>query len=365
MSDTSYGFGIVGAGMISNFHAKAIAAMNGGHLVAVTDRVPERAQAFAEANGCTAHNTLDAMLADPGVDVVTICTPSGAHLDPALAAANAGKHIICEKPLEITLEKIDAMIAACNENNVGLAGVFPRRFNGAVENFKKAIDTGRFGTIALAEASIKWFRTQEYYDSGAWRGTWALDGGGALMNQSVHTIDLLLHLMGDVTSICAFADRITHERIEVEDNAVAILTFANGAKGIVAGSTSCYSATGHPAEVHVLGSEGSVMLKDDKFRHWEFKNALPEDDTILADHGEIIGAVGVGAADPSAIDFSGHTKTFEDALTAFRNGTKPFVDGPEGRRAIEVILAIYASALEGGKRIDLPLAATPDLRSFR
>ena len=360
-----YGFGVIGCGMIANFHAKAIEAIEEAELVACFDRSAERAQAYAEANGCKAYSDLDEFLADADIDIVTIGTPSGAHMEPSVAAANAGKHVICEKPLEVTVDKIDAMTKAAEENNISLSGVFPRRFNQSTKILKKAVDDGRFGKIAMADAYIKWFRTQEYYDSGAWRGTWALDGGGALMNQSIHTIDLLLHVMGEVESVCAFADLIGHENIEVEDTAVAILNFKNGAKGVIQGSTCCYSADGHAAEVHITGTEGSAFMVDDKFSVWEFKNELPEDASVLEEYGVNADAGGAGAADPSAIDFVWHQRNFEDSIAAIRDGRPAAVDGHEGRKSVEIIQAIYKSALAGGAKVTLPLEKAPELRNFR
>ena len=360
-----FGFGIVGCGMIADFHAKSIKAMRGGHLECVFSRNPENAQRVADEYGCTAYSDYKEFLAHPGLDIVTIATPSGAHLDPCVDAANAGKHIICEKPLEVTLERVDKMIAACKKNKVTLSGIFPRRFNDATKEFKKAIDSGRLGKITLADAYVKWHRTQEYYDSGAWRGTWKLDGGGALMNQSIHTIDLLYHLAGDVKSVCAYADRIDHKRIEVEDIAVAILRFKNGAVGTIEGSTACYSPKGHAAEVQICGTDGSVFMKDNTFTAWDFRKGSSADKRILSKFGEEAGAAGAGAADPKAIDFSGHQRNFEDTVKAIKAGKKPAVDGKEARKAIEIILAIYKSALAGGKEVTLPLKGTPKRKSFR
>ncbi|MEM7145040.1 MAG: Gfo/Idh/MocA family oxidoreductase [Verrucomicrobiota bacterium] len=362
---STYGFGIVGCGMISAFHAKAIQAMRGAKLECVFSRNKKRAQALADEYGATPYTEYNAFLAHPGLDIVTICTPSGAHLEPAVAAAKAKKHVICEKPLEVTLERIDAMIAACRKNKVILSGIFPRRFNPATIALKKAVDTGRFGKLTLADAQIKWFRDQAYYDSGAWRGTWKLDGGGAIMNQSIHTIDLLIHVAGDVKSVCAFADRVAHKRIEVEDIAVAILKFKNGAVGTIQGATTCYHPDGNPAEVQLCGTEGTVFMEDDKFREWEFAKKSPTDKKIHTAMMTTSKGPAAGAADPSAIAFEWHQRNFEDTLKAIKAGKKPSVDGKEGRRAIEVILALYQSALAGGKRVDLPLKRTPRRKSFR
>jgi UDP-N-acetyl-2-amino-2-deoxyglucuronate dehydrogenase len=359
-----YGFGIVGCGMIADFHARAIAGMQGGYLACVFSRSKANSDRIAKAFNCAAYQNYHAFLAHPGLDIVAIATPSGAHLEPCVQAAKAGKHIICEKPLEVTLERVDRMIRACDENRVMLAGIFPRRFNEATAAFRKAVDTGRLGKITLADAYIKWHRTQEYYDSGDWRGTWLLDGGGALMNQSIHTIDLLYYLAGEVTSVCAYADRAIHEGIETEDNAVAIVKFKSGALGVIEGSTSCFSATGHPAEVHICGADGSIFMRDNSFSVWDFKKKKPADKKIKQKFRAETREAGAGAADPRAIDFSGHQKNFEDAVRSLRGGKKPLIDGKEARKSIEIILAIYRSALTDGKPVRLPLKRTPVRKSF-
>jgi predicted dehydrogenase len=360
-----YGFGIVGCGMVANFHAQAITAMKGGHLACVYSRNRANADQVAEKYGCAVYTDFKAFLNHQGLDMVTIATPSGAHLEPVEKAAKAGKHILCEKPLEVTLERVDKMIRVCEENKVMLAGIFQRRFFEATQEFRKALEAGRLGKITLADAYIKWYRTQEYYDGGEWRGTWKLDGGGALMNQSIHTIDLLYYLAGDVDWVCAFADRSIHERIETEDNGVAILKFKNGALGVVEGSTACYSPTGHPAEVHICGSNGSVFMRDNSFTVWDFRKKKPTDRRILQKFGARPGEAGAGAADPAAIDYVPHQRNFEDAVKALKNGIQPLVNGPEGRKALEIILAIYRSALSGGKPVQLPLKRTPIRKAFR
>ena len=345
--------GIIGAGVIGDFHAEALNAMPGAELVAAYARRDERAQAFAQAHGCSAYSDLGQFLAHEGMDVVTVASVSGAHLDHVQAAAQAGKHIICEKPLEVTTARIDQMIRVCEEAGVMLAGIFPRRFNPSTEIFKKAIENGRLGKVVLVDVAIKWWRSQEYYDSGAWRGTWDLDGGGALMNQSIHTIDLMLHLLGPVKSVRASCGLEAHEGIEVEDVAVAMVEFANGARGVIQASTACYSNTGLPASIHVCGDKGSIRMCDDKFDLWDLKRTLPRDEEILERFG--VGAVqtGAGAADPKAIDFQWHQSNFEDALEALSRGESPQVDGTEARKAVELIEAVYQSAKAGGEKMVL------------
>jgi predicted dehydrogenase len=275
----TYGFAIVGCGMISNFHAKAIADVRGAKLVACFDTREPAAEKFAAGNNCKAYTNLSKMLADPKVDIVTIATPSGAHMEPAVAAAKAGKHIIVEKPLEITLKRCDQMIAAAEKAGVQLGAIFPSRFHDSSVKIKRAIDAGRFGRLTLGDAYVKWFRTQQYYDSGAWRGTWALDGGGALMNQAIHSVDLLTWLMGPVTEIQANAATLAHERIEVEDVVVATLKFGNGALGTLEATTAAYP--GYLKRIEIHGSEGSALLEEEDLRGWDFAKAKKEDKTSL------------------------------------------------------------------------------------
>src|SRR5437762_3574542 len=244
------GFGIIGCGMISRFHAKAVADIKGAKVTACFDSFTSAADKFGAEIGCKVYHDLDKMLADKAVDVVTICTPSGVHMEPAIAAAKAGKHIIVEKPLDITLKRCDAMIAAADKAGVVLSTIFPSRFHESSQLLKKAIDAGRFGRLTMGDSYVKWFRTQEYYDSGGWRGTWALDGGGALMNQAIHNVDLLQWLMGDVESVHAMTATLAHERIEVEDTAVAVLRFRNGALGVIEAATSAYPGLLKRTEIH-------------------------------------------------------------------------------------------------------------------
>jgi predicted dehydrogenase len=345
-------FGIIGGGMIANFHAQAIQAMDGGQLGAIYARNPEKAAALGKQYNCKSYHQLHDLLDDPSIDIVTIATPSGGHLEPALAAAQKKKHIICEKPLEVTPARIQQMIDACAAHQVILAGIFNRRFNPAVQEFKKAVAAGRFGKLTLCDAYVKWYRTQEYYDSGAWRGTWALDGGGALMNQSIHTIDQLIYLAGDIKRLSASMDCLIHEGIEVEDTAVAILEFENGARGVIEGATSCWSSHGHPAEVHLCGSEGSVFLADESFKVWDFKSPAPQDNYVKT-HLMEAADVGLGANDPSAINFEGHRLNFEDVVQAIENNRKPLITGKEALKAVKVITAIYESAQQKGKWIEI------------
>lgn len=336
--------------MIGHFHAKAIGAMTGGELHSVFDLRAESAEKLAAEYGCKAYSSFDDFLADPELEIVTIGTPSGAHRDPAIQALQAGKHVICEKPLEVTIERIDEMIAAAEKAGKTLAAVLNRRFQPAISAFRVASQEGRFGQITSASAYVKWWRTQAYYDSGAWRGTWALDGGGALMNQGVHTVDQLLYVAGPVKRVSASTALLAHERIEVEDSCVAILEFENGARGVLEASTCCWSSTGHPAEVQVCGTEGSVFLADESFKVWDFSSQKPEDEKIRETlmQGS---AQGLGANDPNAINFYSHQKNFEEVVSSIKENRPCAVDAREARKAVAVINAVYESARNDGKWI--------------
>lgn len=338
------GFGIIGTGMISKFHARAIGDVRGAKLVACYNRTPEKGAAFAEEFGCVAYDSLDALLADDRVDAVAITTASGAHLEPAVAAARAGKHVIIEKPLEVTLKRCDTIINECAKHGVKLSAVFQSRFHDSSITMKKAVDAGRFGRLTLGDAYVKWWRSQEYYDSGAWRGTWKLDGGGALMNQAIHTVDLLMWLMGPVVQVQAFTATLAHERIEVEDVATATLTFANGALGVIEASTAVYP--GYLKRIELHGTKGSAVLEEEDIKSWDFATKTRGDEAILEAMKKSKSGGG-GAADPSAIKHQGHAKQFADFVKSIQKDTPLAIDGAEARKSVEIILAIYKSAKTG------------------
>ncbi len=344
--------GIIGWGMIAKMHAKAVQAMDTAMLWGVYTSDPQKAKGITEEYGCKVFSNLDEFLAQEELDIVSIATPSGAHLEPIMQAARKGKHVICEKPLEITPARVLEAEKVAEQNDVILGGIFNRRFNPAVAALKEAINQQRFGTISLSEVQVKWFRNQTYYDSAAWRGTWALDGGGALMNQAIHTVDLLIHFMGMPTRLSASVSTLTHENIEVEDTAVAILEFENGAKGVIQASTSTYSSEGRPAEIQISGDRGAVILKDEHFELWDFKEPMPVDDKVKS---EMMagGKQALGANDPSHINYLGHQLNFENFVAA-TEGREPLqVTSQEALQSVRVINAIYESARSAGKWIDL------------
>jgi predicted dehydrogenase len=345
------GFAIVGCGMIARFHARALAEVQGAHLVALVSRKQAGAQALNDALGlhCDTYTDIAPVLARKDVQVVIVTTPSGAHMEPAVAAARAGKHVVVEKPLEITLERCDQIIKACEDNHVQLCTIFPSRFGDANQTLKAAVDAGRFGKLTLGETTCNWWRPQSYYDEGGWKGTQALDGGGALMNQAIHNVDLLLWLMGPATHISGFTGTLAHERIEVEDTAVACLRFANGALGVIQATTSVHP--GLPKTVAVHGDHGTVVIEQDDILRWELTPETSEDRAIRARFGQKTGASG-GSSNPAAISYVGHARQLTDFVEAIQKGRQPLVDGREGRRAVDIILAIYRSA-ETGRTVEL------------
>lgn len=349
------GFGIVGCGMIAGFHAEAIKHIKGAKLAACFDTYTPGADKYGAERGCKVYHDLNKMLADPDVHVINICTPSGAHMDPAVAAAKAGKHVVVEKPLEITLKRCDAIINACEKAGVKLATIMPSRFSPANRALKDAIEEGRFGRLTLGDTYVKWWRTQQYYDQGGWRGTWAMDGGGAYMNQAIHNVDLLQWFMGPVAEVCGATATLAHERIEVEDVGAACVKFQNGALGVLEASTSCFPGLLKKTEIH--GTEGSVTVEQDDILLWQFVKDTAKDKSIRKKFEKKVGGTG-GASDPKAISYAGHVEQLKDLIKAIETGSKPMVDGVEGRKSVEIILAIYQSAWTG-KRVTLPLKSDP------
>lgn len=338
--------------MIGRFHAKAIHEMSGGRLHSIYAPRHTAAAELASSYGAVPFSDLNAFLSDPELEIVTIATPSGAHLEPALQALGAGKHVVCEKPLEVTTDRIDLMMEAARKQNRTLAAILNRRFHPGMTAFKKAADQNRFGTLTSASAYVKWFRPQSYYDSAAWRGTWALDGGGALMNQSIHTIDALLYLAGPVKAVQATSACLAHVNIDVEDMIVATLEFENGALGVIECSTCTWSQDGHPARVQLAGTDGSVFLADEAFEVWDFRDAQPEDSLIRKTlmRGQ---EAGLGANDPSSINSIQHQRNFEEVVSAIIERRECTTTAHEARKAVALIRAIYDSASNDGKKVYL------------
>jgi len=339
----TYGVAIVGAGNIAAAHIDAISKLDAAHLVGIASGTATSARSLADRHGVHAYETVEAVAADPDVDVVAICTPSGAHLEPATTVVRAGKHVIVEKPLEVTSERIRALIAEAEAAGVTLSTVLMSRFADANAFVKRAVDEGRLGRLVQGDAYVKWFRDQAYYDRDAWRGTVRLDGGGALMNQAIHQLDLLLWIMGPVREVFAYADTLAHERLEVEDTLVAVLRYENGAPGQLSAATSLWP--GRPKALHVHGVDGVAIVEDDVLVDWQTRHGGDaERREVLSQYG---GSATGGYADPMAISFENHRRQYADVLTALDAGRTPSIDGFEGLRSVALIEAVYRSVREG------------------
>ncbi|MEZ5278124.1 MAG: Gfo/Idh/MocA family oxidoreductase [Opitutaceae bacterium] len=337
------GFAIVGTGAIAETHATAIGMVEGAELRAVFNRNGDKARAFAREFGSRVEADLPSLLAAPDIDVVCVTTPSGAHEEIAVPALESGKHVLCEKPLEINLERVDRMIAAARRNGRLLAAVFPSRLGIGARTVKAAMEAGRFGRLTLCSAYIKWWRSQAYYDEGGWHGTWALDGGGAMMNQAIHYVDLLQWLVGMPGRVHAFAGSLAHERIEVEDTLVASVQYANGALGVIECATSC--SPGYARRIEICGDQGSIILEDDTIKQWDFADELPGDEEIRK--GRVSSGLKGGTADPRAVSCEGHRLQIVDLIHALREGRPPAIPGEDGRHAVAIVRAAYESAQTG------------------
>jgi predicted dehydrogenase len=342
------GFAVVGCGMIARFHVQAIQAILDARVAGLVSRTPANAAKLVADTGlpadCPVFATVEQAVAAPGVDVVVVTTPSGAHLEPAAVAAAAGKHVVVEKPLEVTPERCDAVIAACDRHRVKLCTIFPSRFADSSAALKQAVDAGRFGRLTLGETTCKWWRSQAYYDDGGWKGTQALDGGGALMNQAIHSVDLLLWMMGEAVEVSGFTATLAHERIEVEDTAAAVVRFASGAVGVIQATTSVHP--GYPKTIAVHGDRGSAVIEQEDVLRWDFADPRPEDAGVKERFAAKVGASG-GATDPKAISSEGHRRQLADFVQAIREDRPPAVDGREGRKAVRLICGVYESQRTG------------------
>ncbi len=339
---TPLGFGIVGLGMIADFHAQAIAQIAGAKLIGVATRNATKARAFAEKHQVPFVTTnIAELVARPDIQVICITTPSAAHRDASLAAIRAGKHVVIEKPIEIDTARTDEIIAAGEAAGVRIAPIFQGRFGDGARSVKAAIDAGRLGRLVLASNYVKWHRTAQYYTPP--RGLLANDGGGAVINQAIHGLDLLLWFAGLPAEVFAWQTRRVHTGIEVEDTACAALKFPSGALGTFEASTALWPGWARRHEL--CGEHGSIVLEDDRIVRWEFREARPEDDAIRA-AGQT-NTLGSGAANPSSISIEGHRRQLQDFVDAIRENRPHALDGREGRKAVAFVNAIYSSAQSG------------------
>lgn len=343
------GFGIVGVGMIADFHARAIKEAPDCSLIGVCSRSSERTREFARRHEAPFATTdLKALLSRTDIDVICITTPSGAHLEPAVAAAEAGKHIVMEKPLEVTLDRIDAMLEATRKAGVVLMPIFQARTGENVLRLKSALVSGRFGRLVLASAYVKWHRSAAYY-ADSWHGTLKLDGGGALINQGIHGIDLLQWFAGMPSEVFSWNTRRVHTGIEGEDTAVASLRYPCGALGSIEATTAMHP--GWARRIEICGENGSVVLEDDFLVRWDFRHARDEDRAILAARPDPTMRSGAGA--PDQMTHVGHLRQISNLANHLLHGSALELDGPEARKAVALIQALYASA-KSGRSLPVP-----------
>jgi predicted dehydrogenase len=340
-------FAVIGAGNIAKIHVEALQQIPTAQVTVICNRTAATGRALAAACGATWLPDYATAVTRADVDAVAICTPNGLHADMALAAAAAGKHLLVEKPIDVVLRKIDTLIAAAQQANVVLACVFPLRFVEGAHRAKAALTAGRLGRLTLADVFVKWYRPQRYYDT-SWRGTWAYDGGGALMNQAIHNIDLLQWLVGPVTDVFGRTATLAHQ-METEDTASAVLTFANGALGVIQGATSVWP--GDPARVELRGDQGTIVLEEGRIVGWRLVDAAPGEEQAML---TLEAQGGSGAADPMAIGSERHRRQIVDFIEAVQQRRPPMIDGAEARKSVEIIRAIYRSAAEG-RLVTLPL----------
>jgi UDP-N-acetyl-2-amino-2-deoxyglucuronate dehydrogenase len=334
---------LVGCGRISATHFDAIGEVEGIDLVAVCDTDADRARSAGEQNDVPSYTSLATMLAEVECDAVSVCTPSGLHPQHGVMAARAGKHVICEKPMAITLSAADELVHACDEAGVHLFVVKQNRLNPAVQLVKRAVDKGRFGRLYLANTTVRWTRPQSYYEQAPWRGTWEFDGG-AFMNQASHYVDLIQWLVGPVESVVAKTATLAR-RIETEDTGVAVLKFRSGALGVIEVTMLTWPRN-LEGSLTLLGETGTVKIGGtavNRIEHWSFADA-DEDDALI----ESV------ATKPASVYGFGHAGYYRNVLAVLRGEAKPGTDGRAGRKSLELILGIYESA-KTGRDVPLPL----------
>ncbi len=335
-------FGIVGTGVIASHHIKALQQIDEVDIITICDINEQQAKKYGEEFNLTWTTDYDEMLANPNIDVVDVVVPSGLHAELGIKAANAGKNVVVEKPIDITLQKADALINTCKTNNVTLGIISQLRFYDSMLKVYDIINSGKMGKIIQGDAYIKWYRSEEYYRSGGWRGTKSMDGGGAFMNQGIHYVDLLLSIMGNVKNVIGKV-KTAARAIEVEDIGMAMVEFESGAYGVLQASTAMYP--GLPARFEIHGTKGTIIYEGEsiKFVHFEGEEEYKEDKINAK-----------GAANPMNIDVTPYVREYKDIIAAIKEKREPKVNGKEARKALELVLAIYKSS-EENVPIKLPL----------
>jgi UDP-N-acetyl-2-amino-2-deoxyglucuronate dehydrogenase len=333
--------GLIGAGNISSTHARAAAAIPGVAIAGVYAPTRAHAETLAAAHGSVAHETLDSLLDSRPLDLVVIGSPSGLHAEHGIAAARRGIHVLVEKPIDVTASRADALVAEAERARVRLGVIFQDRLKPDVQRARALVAQQRLGRPILAAAQVKWYRPPEYYAGSRWRGTQALDGGGALMNQGIHTVDLLLWLFGPVRRVYARTAALLHS-IEVEDTAVAAIEFASGALGTIEAATSAYP--GYSRRIELTGANGTIVVDGDRLARIDLEQgAVP----LFREAADEKGVRSPSASSPVVADASAHQRVIEDFIRAIRSRTAPCCDGREGRRSVALIEAIYHSSRTG------------------
>jgi UDP-N-acetyl-2-amino-2-deoxyglucuronate dehydrogenase len=330
--------GILGGGNISDTHARAARAIPGVEIAAVYGANREKAQRLADLYGGTRYDDLDAFLDHRPLDIVAIGSPSGLHAEQAIAAIRRGLHVLSEKPLDVTTQKVDSVIEAADRAGVKVGVFFQDRLKPDIAEVKSLIVSGQLGTPIFASGRVRWFRPPEYYTTSKWRGSWTLDGGGALMNQAVHTVDLLQWLFGPVKQVAARTGTLLH-KIQVEDTAAAVLEFENGALGIIEATTSSYP--GYARRLDVSGSEGTLIVEGDTLTGRDLKRFAGQPSAALKEPPP------ENAASATVSDSVPHQRVFEDFIQSIRTGRTPACDAREARPSVAIIQAIYRSAKSG------------------
>ncbi|MCK5812282.1 MAG: Gfo/Idh/MocA family oxidoreductase [Clostridiales bacterium] len=329
--------GIIGTGSIANWHVLAIEETGLGKVIGACSKSKPSLNSFCEKYMITPYKTYEDMLADKNINVICICTPSGLHYDHILKAAKARKHIVVEKPMAISSKQCDEIIFILEKYQVTLAIAYQSRFNSSFIKVKKAIDKGALGNIMFADVYMKFHRSSYYYQQSSWKGTWELDGGGALMNQGSHGVDLLLYLAGDVLSVHGRCKTLKHE-IETDDTTIASVEFVNGAIGVIQASTSIYP--GMPRKIMINGDKGSVIIEEDTVVLFDTENNVIPKGLIIGENDDF------SSKDPLDFSIEGHIAIYNNFFDCLKNNKVPILNQYEGRRSIDVITAIYKSAKE-------------------
>jgi UDP-N-acetyl-2-amino-2-deoxyglucuronate dehydrogenase len=327
--------GLTGGGNITETHARAVCAIPGARIAAIHGTNREKIAKLCGEFGGSPYVEFAEFLRHRPLHMVVLGSPSGLHAEQGIAAAQHGLHVLIEKPMDINTARADLLIAAARQASVKLGVIFQERLKPEIQQLKKWIAEGVLGTPLFVDTRVKWYRPPEYYANSRWRGTLALDGGGALMNQGIHTVDLLLWLLGDVRQVQAWTGRLFH-KLECEDTASALLEFENGARGVLSVTTAAYP--GYPRRVEITGTSGTVCLEQDRIISADLRGAPPRDAGVVPTSDD------QRSSSPTVNDFRGHQAVIEDFLQAIRDNRAPNCDGAEGRRSVALVQAIYAAA---------------------